>query len=94
MVEVLMVQSLLKAIPSDAAVVIDDDIDQLPSVEPGQVLADIIASGAVPVAQLTEVFRQAAQSKIITSAHRIDQGLCPDLGKPLAKKARRPVRAR
>ena len=47
------------------------DIDQLPSVGPGQVLADIIPSGSVPVVRLTEVFRQAAQSRIITSAHRI-----------------------
>jgi hypothetical protein len=55
------------------------DIDQLPSVGPGQVLADIIASGAVPVMRLTEVFRQAAQNRIITSAHRINQGSIPDL---------------
>ena len=51
------------------------DIDQLPSVGPGQVLADVISSGAVPVVRLTEVFRQAAQSRIITNAHRINQGL-------------------
>jgi exodeoxyribonuclease V alpha subunit len=58
------------------------DVDQLPSVGPGQVLADIITSGSVPVVRLTEVFRQAAQSRIITSAHRINQGAMPDLGKP------------
>ena len=58
------------------------DIDQLPSVGPGQVLADVISSGAVPVVRLTEVFRQAAQSRIITSAHRINQGLIPDLRPP------------
>src|SRR5262249_62392886 len=52
------------------------------SVGPGQVLADIISSGAVPVVQLTEVFRQAAQSRIITSAHRINQGTMPDLSPP------------
>ena len=56
------------------------DVDQLPSVGPGQVLADIIASGAVPVVRLTEVFRQAAQSRIITNAHRINQGLMPEPG--------------
>jgi ATP-dependent DNA helicase RecD-like protein/AAA domain-containing protein len=61
------------------------DIDQLPSVGPGQVLADIIASGAVPVLRLTEVFRQAAQSRIITSAHRINQGSIPDLNPPEAE---------
>ena len=58
------------------------DIDQLPSVGPGQVLADIIGSGAVPTVRLTEVFRQAAQSRIITNAHQINQGRMPDLGKP------------
>src|SRR5208283_3258962 len=58
------------------------DIDQLPSVGPGQVLADIISSGAVPVVRLTEIFRQTAQSRIITSAHRINQGSIPDLSKP------------
>ena len=61
------------------------DIDQLPSVGPGQVLADVISSGAVPVVRLTEVFRQAAQSRIITSAHRINQGSIPDLGPPEAE---------
>src|SRR5205814_5622140 len=55
------------------------DVDQLPSVGPGQVLADVIASGAVPVVRLTEVFRQAAESRIITNAHRINQGWMPDL---------------
>jgi exodeoxyribonuclease V alpha subunit len=58
------------------------DIDQLPSVGAGQVLADIIASGAVPIVRLTEVFRQAAQSRIITNAHRINQGSMPDLSRP------------
>ena len=58
------------------------DIDQLPSVGPGQVLADVISSSAVSVVRLTEVFRQAAQSRIITSAHRINQGSIPDLSPP------------
>jgi ATP-dependent exoDNAse (exonuclease V) alpha subunit len=58
------------------------DVDQLPSVGPRQVLADIIQSGAVPVVRLTEVFRQAAQSRIITTAHRINQGSIPDLSPP------------
>ena len=52
------------------------------TVGPGQVLADVISSGAVPVVRLTEVFRQAAQSRIITSAHRINQGSIPDLSPP------------
>src|SRR5262245_18096619 len=82
MVDVMLMQALIKAVPDKAAVLIVGDIDQLPSVGPGQVLADIIASGAVPVVRLTEVFRQAAQSRIITSAHRINQGSMPDLGPP------------
>ena len=82
MVDVLLMQALLKAAPDDAALLIVGDIDQLPSVGPGQVLADIIASGVVPVVRLTEIFRQAAKSQIITSAHRINQGSIPDLAKP------------
>lgn len=79
MVDVMLMQALMKAVPDHAALLIVGDIDQLPSVGPGQVLADIISSGAVPVVRLTEVFRQATQSRIITSAHRINQGSIPDL---------------
>jgi exodeoxyribonuclease V alpha subunit len=82
MVDVMLMQSLTKAVPDHAALLIVGDIDQLPSVGPGQVLADIIASGAVPVVRLTEVFRQAAKSRIITSAHEINRGSIPDLSKP------------
>ena len=82
MVDVMLMQALMKAAPDHAALLIVGDIDQLPSVGPGQVLADIIASGAVAVVRLTEVFRQAAQSRIIASAHKINQGLIPDLTKP------------
>jgi exodeoxyribonuclease V alpha subunit len=74
MVDVPLMRAVLRALPERAAL-----LDQLPSVGPGQVLSDIIASGAVPVVRLTEVFRQAAQSRIITNAHRINQGLMPDL---------------
>jgi exodeoxyribonuclease V alpha subunit len=81
MVDVMLMQSLVKAIPQRAALLIVGDIDQLPSVGPGQVLADIIGSGAVPVVRLTEVFRQAAQSRIITTAHQINRGTMPDLGR-------------
>jgi exodeoxyribonuclease V alpha subunit len=87
MVDVLLMQALLKAVPGKAAMLIVGDVDQLPSVGPGQVLADIIQSGAVPVVRLTEVFRQAAQSRIITTAHRINQGSIPDL-RPEAAVAR------
>jgi exodeoxyribonuclease V alpha subunit len=81
MVDVLLLRSLLRAVPDAAAVLIVGDIDQLPPVGPGQALVDIIASGSVPVVRLTEVFRQAAASRIITNAHRINQGLMPDLDK-------------
>src|SRR5664280_2346998 len=60
MVDVMLMQALMKAVPATAALLIVGDIDQLPSVGPGQVLADVISSGAVPVVRLTEVFRQAA----------------------------------
>jgi exodeoxyribonuclease V alpha subunit len=79
MVDVMLMQPLLRAVPDKAALLIVGDIDQFPSVGPGQVLADVISSGAVPVVRLTEVFRQAAQSRIITNAHRINQGYMPDL---------------
>jgi exodeoxyribonuclease V alpha subunit len=72
----------MRAVPDHAALLIVGDIDQLPSVGPGQVLADVIASGAVPVVRLTEVFRQAAHSRIITSAHQINRGSIPDLSRP------------
>jgi exodeoxyribonuclease V alpha subunit len=81
MVDVMLMQSLLKAVPDSAALLIVGDIDQLPSVGPGQVLADVISSNAVPVVRLTEVFRQAARSRIITVAHQINRGRIPDLGK-------------
>lgn len=79
MVDVMLMQALMKAAPDKAAFLVVGDIDQLPSVGPGQVLADVISSGAVPVVRLKEVFRQAAQSRIITSAHRINEGSIPDL---------------
>ena len=79
MVDVPLMRSLMRAVPDDAAVLIVGDVDQLPSVGPGQVLADIIGSGLVPVVRLTEVFRQAAGSRVIANAHRINQGQMPDL---------------
>src|SRR5690349_20841977 len=81
MVDVPLTHALLKAVPQRAALLLVGDVDQLPSVGPGQVLADVIASGAVPVVRLTEVFRQAAASRIITGAHRINRGLMPDLSR-------------
>ncbi len=82
MVDVMLMQAFMRAVPDDAALLIVGDIDQLPSVGPGQVLADIIASSSVPVVRLTEVFRQAAHSRIITTAHQINRGAIPDLSKP------------
>jgi exodeoxyribonuclease V alpha subunit len=79
MVDVPLMRSLLRALPDSAALLLVGDVDQLPSVGPGQVLADIITAGSVPVARLTEVFRQAAASQIIVNAHRINQGLMPEL---------------
>ena len=76
MVTVLMNQ-LLKAIPSYAGLLIVGDVDQLPSVGPGAVLSDIIASGRIPVVRLTEIFRLAQTSQIIVNAHRINQGQLP-----------------
>lgn len=79
MVDVPLANQLLKAVASATAVIFVGDVDQLPSVGPGQVLADLIESGAVPVVRLTEVFRQAATSRIVRSAHQINQGLFPSL---------------
>src|SRR5262244_2284055 len=79
MVDVPLMRALLRALPVKAALLLVGDVDQLPSVGPGQVLADVIASGAIPVVRLTEVFRQAAESEIIINAHRINKGRMPNL---------------
>src|SRR5262249_18508190 len=78
MVDVTLMNQLLRAVPAWASVVLVGDVDQLPSVGPGTVLADIIASGAVPVVRLKEVFRQAGQSWIVRAAHRVQQGEMPE----------------
>lgn len=85
MVDVSLMFHWLDALPDHAHVLLIGDVDQLPSVGPGTVLADIIKSGLVPVARLTEVFRQAAQSRIITAAHEINAGHVPVLEKPAPK---------
>jgi len=77
MLDLFLAHSLVKAIAKDAQILIVGDSDQLPSVGPGMVLRDLIASEQVPVARLTEVFRQAAQSHIVTNAHRINAGQFP-----------------
>lgn len=77
MVDVVLMNQLLKAVPEEAAVLMVGDVDQLPSVGPGSVLSNLIDSGAVPTVRLTEIFRQAASSQIIINAHRINQGKMP-----------------
>ena len=79
MLDVPLFYALLKAIPPRAALLLVGDADQLPSVGPGQVLADMIASKAFPCIHLTEVFRQAASSTIISVAHSINRGIIPKL---------------
>ena len=79
MLDVPLMCALLRALPKNSALILVGDVDQLPSVGPGNALRDLIESGVVPVVRLTEVFRQAAASKIITSAHLIRQGKMPDL---------------
>lgn len=79
MVDVLLMYALLRALPSNAGLIMVGDVDQLPSVGPGNVLRDLIESGVIPVVRLTEVFRQASTSKIITNAHFVRQGKMPEL---------------
>jgi exodeoxyribonuclease V alpha subunit len=79
MVDVPLMNHLLRALPPTASLLLVGDVDQLPSVGPGMVLRDMIESGVVPVVRLTEVFRQAAHSRIIRNAHRINQGALPEL---------------
>jgi exodeoxyribonuclease V alpha subunit len=79
MVDVVLMHSVLKAVPLRASLILVGDVDQLPSVGPGNVLNDLIDCGLVPVVRLTEVFRQAAGSQIIVTAHRIRRGLMPEV---------------
>ena len=82
MLDIPLAYHLLKAIPASASVVFVGDVDQLPSVGPGNFLHDLIESGAVPVVRLMEIFRQAKDSFIITNAHRVNQGQTPELDAP------------
>jgi exodeoxyribonuclease V alpha subunit len=79
MVDVPLMSQLLRALPGSASLLLVGDVDQLPSVGPGMVLHNLIDSGVVPVVRLTEVFRQAAHSQIISNAHRINEGRMPEL---------------
>ena len=77
MVDIRLMSNLLKAVPENMRLILIGDVNQLPSVGPGTVLKDIIDSGVFPVVRLTKIFRQAAESHIITNAHRINDGLFP-----------------
>ena len=79
MIDLILMHHLLKAIPKPATLILVGDVDQLPSVGAGNVLKDVIASGAIPVVELNEIFRQAQESSIIVNAHRINKGVMPDL---------------
>ena len=79
MIDIMLMYSLLKAVPDTMTLILVGDIDQLPSVGAGNVLRDIIDSGCFPVVRLTRIFRQAAQSRIILNAHRVNSGHMPDI---------------
>ena len=79
MIDVILMNALLKAIPPRMQLILVGDVDQLPSVGAGNVLRDIIDSGVFPVVRLTRIFRQAQSSRIILNAHRINAGEFPDL---------------
>ena len=79
MIDVVLMYNLLKAIPDKMTLIMVGDIDQLPSVGPGNVLRDIIDSDCVPVVRLTKIFRQAQSSRIVMNAHCINQGKKPDI---------------
>ncbi|MEO1272079.1 MAG: ATP-dependent RecD-like DNA helicase, partial [Myxococcota bacterium] len=82
MIDIHLMRSLLRAVPSGSRLILVGDVDQLPSVGPGNVLSDLIRSGVIPVCRLTEVFRQAAQSAIVRNAHAINKGRYPDTQRP------------
>jgi len=79
MIDIILMNNLLKAVAEGTRLVLVGDVDQLPSVGPGNVLRDIIESEAVPVVRLNEIFRQAQESLIVVNAHRINHGEAPIL---------------
>lgn len=79
MIDISLMNNLLKAVPDNMTLILVGDVDQLPSVGAGKVLSDIIASGSVPVVKLEKIFRQAQKSRIITNAHKINHGEMPYL---------------
>ena len=79
MINVQLMYTLLKAVPIEMKLVLIGDVDQLPCIGAGNILSDLIKSGKVPVVKLEKIFRQAASSKIITTAHAINHGEIPVL---------------
>ena len=79
MVDLYLLHALLKAVPVGAHLIMAGDANQLPSVGPGAVLKDMIESGTIPVVTLKTIFRQAQESDIVVNAHRINDGICPEL---------------
>ena len=79
MMDVILANKLVKAIPPGAHLLLVGDVDQLPSVGAGEVLRDLLAAGAIPRVRLTQIFRQAQQSGIVVNAHRINHGQPPQL---------------
>ena len=79
MIDIILMNNLMKAIPASMRIVFVGDIDQLPSVGAGNVLRDIIESGSIPVVRLTRIFRQAQSSRIVMNAHSINHGQFPDI---------------
>ena len=82
MMDLPLAYSLIQAVPDNAALILVGDVDQLPSVGPGSVLSDMIASEVIPTVRLTEIFRQAAESRIVQAAHQVNSGRVPDLRPP------------
>ena len=77
MIDIQLMSSFLRALPKNAHLILVGDVDQLPSVGPGSVLSDMIQSNELPVARLNEIFRQSSESRIITAAHEINEGILP-----------------
>jgi exodeoxyribonuclease V alpha subunit len=79
MIDTILMHHLLRAVPDNATLILVGDVNQLPSIGAGSVLKDIISSGIAPVVELNEIFRQSVTSRIIINAHRINNGLIPEL---------------
>jgi exodeoxyribonuclease V alpha subunit len=83
MLDLILANKLIKAVPPGAHLLLVGDVDQLPSVGAGEVLRDLLAADAIPRVRLTQVFRQAADSEVVSNAHRINAGRPPVLQQEL-----------